>query len=892
MGLLNLEEQLTFYGKYHNNDINKIIHIVCVPLILWSFLVWAANTGPLLPYEEDSLWRLTPFEPNLALLVVLLYIFYYILLEPVAGALYTPLLLFMAYNATNFTSSFPDNHNSLAGIVHVASWILQFIGHGFAEKRSPALKDNVAQASSQTNQSTTVLTQQTFENEGFSTTAEKGGGFLDNTFKMTGYRKRRLSKIPAPVIIPPPSPIITAPSPVSPAKSDTFIDIPSPKTPQSPTKRFVLKPITALTAAFQRTTLTGRRSTSTSFLKFPKSQSNNNPKSPKPSSPQSPKPPKSPKLLHRKGSSGSIRKRSESPTSPAVAATAASFLSPNLAQSPSNASKPSFLFGKSFSLSVNTSIQSSAPKSPSKLGKLNLKLQKSSSPCRKALPMVPSELAERLRESSSRSAKVEDERVRYYYDENDCSIIRPTLTRSPKPILIDVRNLPLYQDDHVRDSFNVNLPTLLIKRYRRGNMSNFSLDSFITTPEGRDKYLDTINEDGGKFHHDVIIYDETMDEKDKVSPGWTLLSVLERSMLNYHSSSSDSIDENIEVPRGRVYWLRGGFEAFRSWDQRGEFIVTESDVASSDNDDGNSMEFDQEQQQGSNLVRRDSLFSVNTERNSLRRKKSGRQPKSEQNSLQETPPSSETIVETSHIEPVEVSRQRRPSNGLQYLFTPSSGKFACSYGVHDYQNGNQFDPVSPNTPPPLTHPEAAFVVSTIIPGFLFLGPEITREGEVDELKDKGVMRILNMAFECEDCLGLKDKFDRYLKLNVKDSVEEDVENGLNVAVNFIERAHNDNTPIYVHCKAGRSRSVTAVLAYLIKSRNWTLKHAYDYVMDRRSGICPNIGFVAELMKVEELVLGIKRNCGAATEFDLRRKEDMMDMEGVEPLGKVPKTAYF
>ncbi|CAG8516230.1 2842_t:CDS:2 [Funneliformis mosseae] len=753
-------------------------------------------------------------------------------------------------------------------------------------------------ASSQTNQSTADLTQQTFENEGFSTTAEKGGGFLDNTFKMTGYRKRRLSKLPAPVIIPPPSPIITAPSPVSPTKSDSFIDLPSPKTPQSPTKRFVLKPITALTAAFQRTTLTGRRSnSSTSFLKFPKSQSNNNPKSPKPaSSPQSPKPPKSPKLLHRKGSSGSIRKRSESPTSPAVA-TAASFLSPNVTQSPSNASKPSFLFGKSFSLSVNTSIQSSAPKSPSKLGKLNLKLQKSPSPCRKALPMVPSELAERLRESSSRSAKVEDECLRYYYDENDCSIIRPTITRSPKPILIDVRNLPLYQDDHIRDSFNVNLPTLLIKRYRRGNMSNFSLDSFITTPEGRDKYLDTINEDGGKFHHDVIIYDETMDEKDKVSPGWTLLSVLERSMLNYHSSSSsDSIDEKIEIPRGRVYWLRGGFEAFRSWDQRGEFIVTGSDVGSSDNDDGNSMEFDQEQQQGTNLVRRDSLFSVNTERNSLRRKKSGRQPKPEQIS----PPSSDTIVETNNIEPAEVSRERRPSNGLQYLFTPSSGKFGeslslyptCSYGVHDYPNGNQFDPVSPITPPPLTHPEAAFVVSTIIPGFLYLGPEITKEEEVDELKTKGVKRILNMAFECDDCLRLKEKFDRYLKLNVKDSVEEDVENGLNVAVDFIERAQNDNAPIYVHCKAGKSRSVTAVLAYLIKSRNWTLKHAYDYVMDRRSGICPNIGFVAELMRVEEVVLGIKRNCGAVTEFDLRRKEDMMDMEGVEPLGKAPKTAYF
>ena len=63
-------------------------------------------------------------------------------------------------------------------------------------------------------------------------------------------------------------------------------------------------------------------------------------------------------------------------------------------------------------------------------------------------------------------------------------------------------------------------------------------------------------------------------------------------------------------------------------------------------------------------------------------------------------------------------------------------------------------------------------------------------------------------------------------------------------------------------------------------------------MERRSGICPNIGFVAELMRVEELVLGIKRNGGAVTEFDLRRKEDLMDMEGVELLVEAPRTAYF
>ncbi|CAB4419913.1 unnamed protein product [Rhizophagus irregularis] len=727
----------------------------------------------------------------------------------------------------------------------------------------------------------TSFTQPTLENEGPLGTEK--GVFLESTLKMTGFRKKRFSKIPAPVIIPPRSPILNVPSPITSAKSDSFLELPSPKTPQSPTKKFILKPISAISAAFQRTNIKGRKSpTATSFLKFQKT--NNNLKSPKSTSPkavppQSPKSPKSPKFLHRKGSNSSIRKHSENPTVSPVT-------SSNVTQT--NNSKPGFFFGKSFSLS---SIQSAAPKSPSKLGKFNLKPQKSPTFCKKALPILPSELAERLRESSSRSAKVED----------------ACLHRFSKPILIDVRNLALYQDKHIRESFNVNLPTLLIKRYRRGNMSNFSLDSFITTPEGRKKYLSIVNEDGDQYHHDVIIFDDSMDETDKDSPGWTLLSVLERIMLSFHSSpSSDNVQETNDVPRGRVYWLKGGFEAFRLWDQENEFIATGLEVDSpSDKDSLNDIltEYEgqeqQQQQQGSGLVRRDSLFSVNTERNSLRHKRSGKQPepKQEQNSQ---PPPLETNARTKHIE---VSRGRRPSNGLQYLFPPTNGNGkiseslslypTSSRGLHDTIISNcENVPVSPSTPTFVVHPEIAFVVSTIIPEFLFIGPEITTEEEVEALKNKGVRRILNMAFECEDFLGLKEKFDRYLKLNVKDSVEEDVEKFLNIAVDFIERAQEDKAPVYVHCKAGRSRSVTAVLAYLIKSHQWTLRQAYDYVMEHRSGICPNIGFVTELMRIEESVFGFKRNSGAVTEFDLRKKGEMFDMEYIEPLSETPRTAFF
>ena len=43
-----LLQQLTFYGAYHSNPWNQLIHFFFVPCILWSLLVWLAYSGPLL----------------------------------------------------------------------------------------------------------------------------------------------------------------------------------------------------------------------------------------------------------------------------------------------------------------------------------------------------------------------------------------------------------------------------------------------------------------------------------------------------------------------------------------------------------------------------------------------------------------------------------------------------------------------------------------------------------------------------------------------------------------------------------------------------------------------------------------------------------------------------
>lgn len=87
--------------------------------------------------------------------------------------------------------------------------------------------------------------------------------------------------------------------------------------------------------------------------------------------------------------------------------------------------------------------------------------------------------------------------------------------------------------------------------------------------------------------------------------------------------------------------------------------------------------------------------------------------------------------------------------------------------------------------------------------------------------------------------------------------EENIRKGIRSVCDILDDARLHSSPTYIHCKAGKSRSVTAVIGYLIHANHWTLSRAYSFVLERRKGISPNIGFVSELMNFEEEELGGK-----------------------------------
>lgn len=132
------------------------------------------------------------------------------------------------------------------------------------------------------------------------------------------------------------------------------------------------------------------------------------------------------------------------------------------------------------------------------------------------------------------------------------------------------------------------------------------------------------------------------------------------------------------------------------------------------------------------------------------------------------------------------------------------------------------------------------------------------------LKSNSISRILNVTNEASEYQHL-DGF-TYHQIAVEDKHEVNMLECLPRAFSFIEEAKAANEKVLVHCHAGMSRSVTVVLAYLMKFEGFTLNNAYDFVKQKKSNISPNFSFMEQLVQFENSLRpspsdsGIGSNC--------------------------------
>jgi len=128
------------YAESHQNPVNKTIHWICVPLIVFSLLglVWAIpfpHIGFLGQYNQFINW---------ASLLIAFSIYYYYRLSPVLSYLMLVIVFIFCYIITGLAgwqkAGGPPLWESCLAIF-VVSWIGQFIGHKIEGKKPSFLDD-------------------------------------------------------------------------------------------------------------------------------------------------------------------------------------------------------------------------------------------------------------------------------------------------------------------------------------------------------------------------------------------------------------------------------------------------------------------------------------------------------------------------------------------------------------------------------------------------------------------------------------------------------------------------------------------------------------------------------------------------------------------------------
>ena len=112
--------------------------------------------------------------------------------------------------------------------------------------------------------------------------------------------------------------------------------------------------------------------------------------------------------------------------------------------------------------------------------------------------------------------------------------------------------------------------------------------------------------------------------------------------------------------------------------------------------------------------------------------------------------------------------------------------------------------------------------------------------DVQTLVEQGVGGVVNM---CQEYQGPIDLYDHYnieqLWLPTIDFQSPSLEFVIQ-GVEFIQRKVESGKGVYIHCKAGRARSATVALCWMVKYRGMTAEQAQAKLLDCRPHVNPKI----------------------------------------------------
>ena len=110
----------------------------------------------------------------------------------------------------------------------------------------------------------------------------------------------------------------------------------------------------------------------------------------------------------------------------------------------------------------------------------------------------------------------------------------------------------------------------------------------------------------------------------------------------------------------------------------------------------------------------------------------------------------------------------------------------------------------------------------------------------EELAESGIRGVINTCQEYEGPLDVYQQYgveQLYLPtIDFQPPSVEDIAQG----VQFIEKYVDEGKDVYVHCKAGRARSATIVLCWLMKARGMSPEQAQAFLLQKRRQVMPKL----------------------------------------------------
>ncbi|XP_057956801.1 dual specificity protein phosphatase 1 isoform X2 [Malania oleifera] len=131
-------------------------------------------------------------------------------------------------------------------------------------------------------------------------------------------------------------------------------------------------------------------------------------------------------------------------------------------------------------------------------------------------------------------------------------------------------------------------------------------------------------------------------------------------------------------------------------------------------------------------------------------------------------------------------------------------------------------------------------------------------GSVGAANNKNALKSLNITHILTVASSIAPAYPNdftYKTIKVYDREDTDLMQYFEECFNFIDEAKRLGGGVLVHCFVGRSRSVTIVIAYLMKKHGMNLSQALEYVKSRRPQADPNAGFISQLRCFEKSFRG-------------------------------------